>query len=253
MCLLIFAYKTHPKYPLILISNRDEFYKRPTAQAAWWKDQPEILGGRDLEMGGTWLGIRKNGLFAILTNYRHFPPARKYTKSRGELVCNFLKSDQKPQAYAKSLNAKTKDYDGYNMVFGTLEELCYYSNINNEIKILNPGVYGLSNHLLNTQWPKVVTAHKKFNAILQNSRILPSDLFDIMSDTSIAPDNKLPSTGVGMELERLLSPAFIQSPDYGTRCTSLILIDQDNKVSFEEHSYVPNGNSSFKFKIEGNK
>jgi len=129
----------------------------------------------------------------------------------------------------------------------------YYSNISNEVKTLAPGVYGLSNHLLNTQWPKVETAQKKFNALLQNSRILPSDLFDIMSDTSIAPDNKLPSTGVGIELERLLSPAFIQSPEYGTRCTSLILIDQDNKVSFEEHSYVPMGNSSFKFKIEGNK
>jgi len=249
MCLLIFAYKSHSEYPLILASNRDEFYDRPTAQATWWKDQPEILGGRDLQMQGTWLGINKNGLFSTLTNYRQVVPKRKCKNSRGELINKFLISNQSPKEYVKYLKSNRNNYDGYNIVFGTLEKLCYYSNIGNEFTTLSPGVYGLSNHLLNTQWPKVENAQKQFNTLLQNNIILPKSLFNIMSDTSIAPDNNLPSTGVGIETERLLSPAFIQSPDYGTRCTTLLLIDKEKNVHFEEHSFIPERKKIFNFKI----
>lgn len=240
MCLINFLYKVHPHYPLILIANRDEAYDRPTLAAHFWDDNPSILGGRDLLKMGTWLGIHKDGRIAALTNYRDPILKKGNKKSRGEITHNFLTSTLSPKAYLKELNIEYDLYDGFNVIVGTIDDLYYYNNIEQKIIPLKKGIYGLSNHFLNSPWPKVMQGKKQLYQYAMNEHVVNlKQLAEIHKDKEIAPDHTLPHTGVGIELERILSPLFIQSEDYGTRAITALAITMTmtGQVEFLEQTY----------------
>lgn len=236
MCLIFLSVNNHPDYKLIVAANRDEFYNRKTAAAEYWKDNPEILGGRDLEAGGTWLGITKTGRMSMITNYRDLKNIKSNAPSRGHLVSDYLASRISPELYLKSLEPKDKLYNGYNLLVGTPDEMWYHSNYKEGIQELKNGLFGLSNHLLETPWPKVESGKKRMKEILRRS-FKPEDFFEMLLDEEIATDNLLPDTGVGLERERALSAMFIKSPGYGTRCSTVVLIDNNNQVFFTERVY----------------
>lgn len=238
LCLILFAYQVHPKYKLIVAANRDEFYARPTAPAQFWEDHPDILAGRDLKQMGTWMGITKSGKFAALTNYRDPNEITDGKRTRGELVGNFLKEHLPPQNYLDSV-AKNKDgYPGFNLLVGDANQLYYYANIENKIRELQPGVYGLSNHLLNTDWPKVKIGKAGLQRIISTvGDNCDEELFALLQNADEAPDFALPKTGVTLEWERVLSALFIQSENYGTR-SSTILKMTDDEIMFKERVYA---------------
>ncbi len=255
MCLILFAHKVHPDYPLVMAANRDEAYARPTAAATFWNDSPHIYGGRDLEQGGTWLGITRSGTFAAVTNFREGAGAKKSSRSRGELVASFLHKKQRPADYVARVHGKAGDYNGFNLLAGDLDELQYLSNRGGEPTVVAPGVHGLSNHLLNTPWPKVERGRKIVTELLQSrSQELIDGLFGLLAARTIAPDNALPETGVGLPRERVLSPAFIASPTYGTRSSTVMLIDNHGEVTFIERSFgalgSPGSSTTGRFALE---
>lgn len=237
MCLIFISVQNHPKYKLVIAANRDEFYQRKTAAADYWKDHPEILGGRDLEAQGTWMAINKNGRIAMVTNYRDIKNIKPVAPSRGALVNDFLLNDRSPETYLNDIERKGPEYNGYNLIVGTPEELWYQSNYKQGVSQLSAGLHGLSNHLLDTPWPKVERGLKKMETLLKNSDLLTAELFEVLFDDLIAADDKLPDTGVGLERERMLSSMFIKSPGYGTRCSTVILIDRSNHVQFSERVF----------------
>lgn len=245
MCLIIFSWKAHTKYPLVISANRDEFYQRPTSLANTWQDDPALIAGKDLEANGTWMGLSKKGRWSALTNYRSPSEVKKNTPSRGALVKDFLSNGVSPKQYLENIKEEGLDYNGFNLLVGTENELWYYSNIEKEVKEIKPGVYGLSNHLLDTSWPKVELGKKKLKSILKQNSISKEDLFLMMQDTSIPEDELLPATGVGIEWERLLSSMFIESDSYGTRCSTALIMDNKGGYDFAEKSY-PNQYNQFK-------
>jgi len=232
----------------MLAANRDEYYRRRTAPADFWG---EILGGRDLEGGGTWMGITRTGRIAFLTNYRD-PADNRQTPSRGELTSNYLQSTVHPKTYLKKLLPHGKEYKGFNLAVGNYDELWYFSNYGTDIQKLSPGVYGLSNHLLNSPWPKVERGLEKALPYFENPD--SQRLLDLMYDSQQAPDEKLPNTGLSKEREKLLSSIFIKSSDYGTRCSTVIVIDENKKVNFTERIYntcdFTFHDKNFEFQIE---
>jgi uncharacterized protein with NRDE domain len=238
MCLILLAWRAHPDYPLVVAANRDEFFSRRTAAADFWIDTPDLLAGRDLEAGGTWLGISRNGRFAALTNYRDPARNKQGAPSRGELVSRFLTGSQSPVAYLEELETSAGRYNGFNLVFGDPGGLWCFSNCGEGEGQLPPGLYGLSNHLLDTPWPKVARGKSALNAAL---RALPDEtpLFTLLRDDRIAPDEALPRTGVSLEWERLLSAAFVRMPGYGTRSATVLLVDQAGNVRFIEQIFLP--------------
>lgn len=248
MCTLAVSYGQHPDYRLVLVANRDEFFNRAAEPAGWWKDHKHILGGRDLIGGGTWLGITKQGRFAAITNYRKFPHEKEYATSRGSIVTDFLNSEMSAEQYLEQLEATRDDFDGYNLLFGTTLGLYYFSNRGDKNGAVPAGVHGLSNHLLNTPWPKVERI-KDAMAEVARKRQDPEQLLKIMKDDTPAPDDALPDTGVGLDWERQLSPLFIKMDNYGTRVTTLITINGEGKVKFREIGYDPKTNQSFEFQI----
>lgn len=241
MCFIVFAYDSHPKYALILAANRDEFYERPTAPAQFWEALPQVLGGRDLKGGGTWLGITKHGRFAALTNIREPENVLPLAPSRGELVCNYLRSEQIPSAFVSELAASSRTYNGYNLLIGDTESLYYQSNRHTPPQNLSAGVYALSNHLLDTPWPKVRRGKALFSDAMKSEQVHPDALLEVLLDQARPSDDQLPSTGVPLEWERVLSPVFIQTPTYGTRCSTVLLIDRHGVVSFLEYTHAVGG------------
>ena len=255
MCLLLLALKSHPVYKLVIAANRDEFYDRPTAPPSFWNDRPDLLAGRELRAGGTWFGISKKGRIAAITNYRDPASIKSNAPSRGELVSDFLTGDEKPEEYLASLDLKAGAYNGFNLIVGVKDQICWYSNRGKGTRSLIPGIYGVSNHLLDTPWPKVSRGKASLENILSNNPITsPETLFHILLDRSIPDDDNLPDTGVGLEWERLLSPIFISSPHYGTRSSTILLIDRNDHVTFMERTHIPNQDQSkevvFEFSIE---
>ncbi|TLS37541.1 NRDE family protein [Pseudalkalibacillus caeni] len=251
MCLLSFAYQVHPDYPLILISNRDEVYHRPTARAHFWKDYPYVLAGRDLEKNGTWLGVTTSGRFSALTNYRKPGEIQKST-SRGDLVSGFLTGTQKISEYIACLEASADNYNGYNIIAGSLDDLWYFSNCSMQSQKVKPGIYGLSNHLLDTPWPKVRKIKSALSDYLASADPVTIDgLLQLLLDGEKPNDEDLPDTGVGLEWERILSPVFIKSERYGTRANTVILIDRIGNLSFYEKSFDSGKffTSSYKIKL----
>ena len=238
MCLINFHYNEHPTYKLIVAANRDEFYMRPTAPADYWSDNPEILAGRDLLYMGTWLGVTRSGRFAALTNYRDPREISVDKKSRGDIVASFLSETVSPEEYLETLKRKKDDYAGFNILVGDFDSLYYFSNKQAEIKRISEGTHGLSNQLLNTAWPKVVKGRNKLrDYVLANDIVNTDALFDIISDTDVAPDARLPNTGIGLDLERQLSPLFIKTPTYGTRSSTVLLIGHDQSITFVERTF----------------
>ncbi|MEQ8324775.1 MAG: NRDE family protein [Vicingaceae bacterium] len=249
MCTILFSWKNTPGYQLILLANRDEFYERPTSTAHWWDDHSNLLGGRDLKAGGTWMAINKEGRFAAVTNYRKFPLEGPFHTSRGELVTNFLTSGIQPEKYFEELDRNRQSYDGYNLIFGDRNRLFYHSN-RGPGKALTPDNYGLSNHLLDTPWPKVKKGKKFLADSLQNGNFQKRELFEILTDSETAADDELPDTGIGLEKERMLSPVFITSQDYGTRLSTVMSIRNDGLVNFHERSHNPTHDQEFEFRLE---
>ena len=254
MCLILLGYHAHPLYRLILAANRDEFFSRPAAPATFWNNNPQLLAGRDMKEGGTWLGLTRSGRIAAITNFRDPISERKGVPSRGELVIGFLRSSMSVEDYLAFLKREGTNFNGFNLIFGDMKRLCWFSNHSALPQFLGPGIHGLSNHLLNTPWPKVSRGKDALERIIvRGEKIEPDELFDILAGRAIAPDNLLPETGVGIELERLLSPIFIATPFYGTRSSTIILIDRDGEVTFIEKTY--NGqpdetkNVTFRFRI----
>jgi uncharacterized protein with NRDE domain len=242
MCLIVVGIGLRPDVPLMLAANRDEFFARPTQAADFWPDAGDVLAGRDLEQGGTWLGLTRSGRLAALTNYREGGRPRTGTHSRGWLVREFLTSDAEPGPYLGGVQEAGDRYDGFNLLVGGREALHYYSNRGGEPTLLSPGVHGLSNHLLDSPWPKVERAKARMAGLTDAPRdALDQRLFELLADDRRAPDDELPQTGVSLEWERVLSSAFIRTDGYGTRSSTVILIGADGQMLFEERSFTPDG------------
>lgn len=241
MCVIYFAFGQRADLPLILAANRDEFYERPTVAAAHWEDEPSIFAGRDLLSGGTWLGIADGGRFAAVTNYRD-PNAPDGKRSRGMLVADFLRGDISGGKYVSSVSSHSADFSGFNLLVGEInserQEVFYFSNHENAVRMLDPGFYGLSNHLLDTPWPKVSRGKERFRSIVENGLKTNEPLFELLTDPNVAEDEELPDTGVGYEKEKILSPIFIKTPIYGTRCSSVVTIDAVGNAKLDERVFV---------------
>ena len=246
MCLLVFAFDSHPSYQLVFAGNRDEFHARPAAPPCWWEDLPGLLAGRDLEAGGTWVGLTRVGRFGVVTNYREIASEPAAPRSRGELIPAFARFEGTGRDHMEELEAEAPGYAGFNLIFGDLEELHYFSNrgpSNREARSspLSAGVHGLSNHQLDTPWPKLERTRRLFATTLEQNHIDPDDLLALLADRTPTPDRELPHTGIGLEWERLLSSPFIVSPEYGTRCSTTILVSRLGEATFVERSFDAEG------------
>ncbi len=223
---------------LIVAANRDEYYDRPTAPAAFRDDAPHLLAGRDLRSGGAWLGVTRTGRIAAITNYREPGREKRGAPSRGLLVTGFLTGSVSVDDYLLFLQREGGAYNGFSLIFGDPGRLVFFSNRGKGAQALEPGIHGLSNHLLDTAWPKVNRGRKALARIVADEEtIRPDGLFAVLADRTIAPDGQLPDTGVGIELERLLSPLFTTTPVYGTRCSTVILIGREGEITFIEKTY----------------
>ncbi len=242
MCLILIAFDSHPDYGLIVAANRDEFYDRPTRPAGFWPDAPSVLAGRDLEAGGTWLGMDRCGRFAAVTNYRQGEREPTAARSRGHLVSDYLTTGIDAHVHLERVERDAALYNGFNLIAGDSRQLLYFSNREGRVRILAPGVYGLSNHLLDTAWPKVTSTKSALDALLKNdaTELIPG-LFALLDDRRQAADQLLPRTGVSPEWERLLSSAFIAAGGYGTRSSTVVLVGRDDRVVFVERTFASGG------------
>lgn len=241
MCLILLAYRQHRDYPLILIANRDEYYARPTRDAHWWDETP-VFAGRDLEAGGTWLGINRRGRLAAVTNVREPGGMKPGKKSRGALTQSFLSGGATPEAFLQELTPDDRDYAGFNLLLGDAEGFWFYSNRDHGIRSIDPGVYGISNGTFDEPWPKLSSGKQELAAML-DGEIIAADLMEILTDHQVAEDHELPQTGVSLDIERMLSSRFIRSPEYGTRACSVVTIGANKQISFSEQNYLDAGHS----------
>ena len=237
MCLIVFAWQVVPGIPLLAAANRDEFYERPTSPAAWWGDHPQVYAGRDLRSGGSWMGVTREGRFAAVTNIREPSEKRSDAPSRGAMVADYLSGIASPLQYVDDLASRAARYNGFNLIVGNREQMVWYSNGSPDDerngKPLAPGVYGISNGALDTPWPKVVKTKAQFASLLCQGA--PEDAyFEMLSDTARAPDCRLPRTGVNMEWERVLSAVCIDSPEYGTRSSTVVRMCSGNPPILHE-------------------
>ena len=238
MCLILFAYQIHPVHRLVFAANRDEFYDRPTRPARFWKSDPRILAGKDLKGGGTWMGIALSGRLAAVTNFREPGEQKPDVFSRGSLVLDFLKQEVSPRKYLEKVRSQAHRYNGFNLLAGDGQSLYHYSNRSADIRIVKPGIHGLSNHLLDTPWPKVEKGTRMLaKAVSDPGPLKPEHLFAILQDDTKPPDDQLPHTGVALEWERILSPLFVSSEIYGTRSSTVLLWDRDGTVRFAERAF----------------
>jgi len=250
MCLALIAYRAHPRYPLVLAANRDEFHARPAQALHWWKDGVRMLAGRDLQAGGGWLGLDRAGRIALVTNYRDPSLPRPEGTSRGLLIGEFLGGAESASEFADATASRAGQFSGFNLLAMDHEGLSYVtSHPQPEARMLLPGIYGLSNKQLDTPWPKLLRARERFERELAGDYPQPEALMRMLSDRSIASDKELPDTGIGLEWERLLSSAFIVSDGYGTRCSTVVLIGSDGHVTVEERSHAPDGGVSIRVRM----
>jgi uncharacterized protein with NRDE domain len=241
MCLIVLAYKTHPHYPLILAANRDEFLDRPADPARFWPAEPHVLAGRDRKAGGTWLGATTTGCFAALTNYRDLRLPRVNGPSRGTLVRKALEPGFTP--------VDTAIYEGFNLLYGPVTALRYHTNMRAVDEPVAPGVHGLSNHLLDTPWPKVERAKGELARIIAREDPSVETLFDLLAESTTAPDAQLPDTGLDLPRERALSAIRIAMEGYGTRCSTVLMVDKEGRVTFEERVLAPKNIAQFEFRV----
>lgn len=239
MCLILFGIETHPDFPFILAANRDEFYTRPTRAMAFWSERPDLLAGKDLEAGGTWMGVNRQGRFAALTNYRDFSELKSNAPSRGDLVLRILESRMAIPDIFEAIDQTAAQYNGFNLIAGQGGNVFWYSNRKRTVVRIKPGIHGVSNHLLDTPWPKIVTGKARFQSIVAKDLRDDDAMFGLLSDATRPKDNDLPDTGVGIEWERILSPLFIRSATYGTRSSTLMRIDKTGKIRIIERTFGP--------------
>ncbi|MEE8496049.1 MAG: NRDE family protein [Xanthomonadales bacterium] len=254
MCLILFAWQTHPRYALVVAANRDEFHSRPTAAADYWKESPQLLAGRDLQAGGTWLGITRQGRFAAITNYRE--PQKKEPlreQSRGHLVRDFLLDKTRPADYAGKLRQQGDKYRGFSVLLGDLGTLVYVSNRSEKTVVVNAGSHGLSNHLLDADWPKVHQGRVRLDALLEDEQVDPEALLELLADRSVVPGDEPPGLELHLAPELITRMMFIVSPEYGTRSSTVLLMDRDGAVTFVERQFdaagVTSGTRSHEFRI----
>jgi len=242
MCLLAIAVGAHPSWPLVIAANRDEFYARPTARAGWWVDAPQVFGGRDLEHGGTWLGVTRHGRIAALTNFRDPAAVKRDAPSRGLLVSGFLRGQESPRHYLEGVRGAAGSYNHFNLVVGESGRLWCLESRTGSIRELTAGVHGLSNALLDTPWPKVERLKTALASHLAAAAAPdPATLFGYLADCSVAAEAALPHTGIAPDLERALSAAFIRLPQYGTRCSTVIGLDDRGRFDIAERSFDASG------------
>lgn len=237
MCLLALAWKAHPDFTLILAGNRDERHARPSAAASFWSDAPELLAGRDLEAGGTWLGFTTSGRCAVVTNYREGLDPGKAPRSRGALTAEFLKHKVTPEEYLREVQAHAGEYSGFSLVVGDRDSLWYFANRGGGAPTpIAPGIHALSNHLLDTPWPKVQAAKTSLKLLLDTDEVSVDTLLKMLADRTPA-EAGLPDTGIGAELERRVSAAFVAGPVYGTRCSTAVMLQKDGTLRFSERRF----------------
>ena len=242
MCLILLAWNAQREHPLILAANRDEFFARATQPAAPWPEAPGVVGGRDLEKGGSWLALSATGRLAAVTNFRDGTRGRGGQRSRGLLVSDFVQSELQPSSFLADLRGRRDRYDGFNLLVAADGNLLHYSNVSDEITAVSAGIHGVSNHLLDTPWPKVERGKQALARLLDGGHEdLAAGLFDALADTRPAPDEKLPSTGVSREWERALGRAFIHTPGYGTRASTVVLIERAGALTFLERNFDAGG------------
>lgn len=239
MCLILLAHETHPRYRLVLAANRDEFFDRPTAALGQWQDHPQVFAGRDLKAMGTWMGINRQGGLAAITNYRDPADIQPRAPSRGHLVADYLTGNTPARSYLEQVEAGGWRYNGFNLLAGDTDGLYYFSNRDQTgVRRLGSGYFGLSNHLLNTPWPKVESGLRALAAVLEkDTHPNIESMFDLLMDQTPAPDECLPDTGVSPAWEKILSPIFIRSSNYGTRSSSLLLVDHQGGMKLFERTW----------------
>lgn len=256
MCLILFALNNHENYKFVLAANRDEFFERPTIEADYWEENNSILGGRDLKSGGTWLGLTKRGRFIAITNYRDLKNERKNAKSRGELSKTYLSGEIDLFSFINEVSEQRNLYNGFNLILSDdcLDSVYHYSNVSNQLQKIENGTHGLSNHLLNTPWPKVVFGKKKLNNCIKTNSLAAENIFKLLENTEEADNDDLPNTGISFELEKKLSPVFISMKGYGTRCSTIIFADCNNNISFQEVTFNENrqiiGNKTYELMLK---
>ena len=236
MCLILFAWQQHADYPLIAIANRDEYYARPSQDAHWWEDA-DIFAGRDLEAGGTWLGVNRRGHFAAVTNVREPGGMQSGSRTRGELTHDFLKRNDDAEIYLQQLAEHDQDYAGFNLLLGDSTGMWFYSNRERQIRRIEAGVYGVSNGSFDEPWPKLKSGRAELSAMLDGT-IQHDRLLEILTDHRTAEDHELPDTGVALDVERLLSSRFIRSTGYGTRACTVVTFDRDQCIEFSEQNFI---------------
>ncbi len=242
MCLIFIAHQAHSDYPLVVAANRDESHQRRTQAAQFWTDEPELLAGRDLEAQGTWMGVhRGSGRFAAITNYRGPSVNLTNPPSRGSLVSSFLRGSDRALDFLQRLSDQGSQYNGFSLLVHDGKTLASYCNREGQPQELSPGVYGLSNRVVNTPWPKVVSGRQELSTQLAEGPPNSQDLFAILTNRQPAADSELPETGIGKEREKQLSPRFILGDEYGTRSSTILIINQHGHAQFDERSYDTDG------------
>jgi uncharacterized protein with NRDE domain len=240
VCLIALAWRARADLPLVVAANRDEWRERPTQAAHWWKEHPELLAGKDLRAGGTWMGITRAGRFAAVTNFRDPSDKRSTARSRGALVTEFLLGSDTPARFLSELAARAHEFNGFNVIVGDGASLLYFGSRENVARPVEPGIHALSNHLLDEPWPKVVRARRHMEDAMAVAEPA-AQLFEMLSEQGLADDQALPDTGVGIAWERRLSSALITGEDYGTRASTVMTLAADGEVDFEERTRDANG------------
>lgn len=252
MCLLVIAWKVHPRYRLVLAGNRDEFHDRPSAPLSWWQDDPRILAPRDLKANGTWLGVARSGRFGVVTNFRDLQAPSEGAPSRGNLVPRFLTGATSPKEFLDDLRGAAPRYSGFNLLVGGPRALYYFSNRGGTPQVLASGIYGIANHLLDTPWPKLARTRARLERLITQPELQADELFAMLADREVAPDEQLPSTGLPLFWERAVSAPFVVNERYGSRSSHVLLVERNGRTILHERRFDPagvqTGASRFEFK-----
>ena len=253
MCLLVFALRKHPRLPLIVAGNRDEFHARPTKAAHWWPDKRDIVGGRDLQAGGTWLAVHRDGRFAAVTNYRDAHRERAGLRSRGHLITGFLDADAGAGEYLRSIDGDA--YAGFNLLVADRESAGYLSNRGAGLRELEAGIYGLSNATLDDPWTKVTRTKSKLAELIDADKVNETSLMRMLGDRERASTDEVQTNGLSFSMAHALTAPFIVHPEYGTRCSTVLTMDEQGRVRFLERSFdpdgTPNGDANYAFESGG--
>lgn len=254
MCLIYIAHKVHPVHRLVVAANRDEFHDRASAAAHWWSDEPHLLAGRDLEAGGTWMGVTRCGRFAAITNFKEAAPKSAQARSRGELVSGFLLSDTNAMTYLSDVASRGQDYNGFSILVHDGDTLACFSNRGGEPEVVPPGVHGLSNHLLDSPWPKVEQGKLDLLELLVRDALAPEHMLSLLDERGAGADSALPRSPLERGHDRQRSTRFILGEAYGTRCSTTLLGSASGEVVLRERSYdrygQPHGDAVFSFQVQ---